>query len=129
MKIVLLLLLIAGFSSLGAASMMPGINWFNVQEVEVLDGIAEIKTGGTFICECAPMPDPNNPDTNNDGIDDCGPANLNCDPVPCDETIPGGDFCSACNVGGEGQECNVAPNVEGPYFNSAVICAAPTTCP
>ncbi len=120
MKIVLLLLLIAGFSSLGAASMMPGINWFNVQEVQVLDGIAEIiNSGGTFICECAPMPP------------DCGvnTPNPNCDPVPCDETIPGGDFCSACNVGGENMACNIAPNIPGPYFNSANICGAPTTCP
>jgi len=109
MKIVLFLLIIAGLGSLGAASMMPEIAWFNFQGVEVLEGKAEIlQSGGEFVCQC---------------VDMLGEAD------ECDLTVPGGDFCSACNVGGEGQECNVAPNVEGPYFNSAVLCDAPTTCP
>jgi len=108
--VIILVLLAVASSTLGAATLMPDINWFNLMELEVLDGKAEIvASGGTFICECVDM---------------------NGNSAPCVST----DFCTSCvagapPAGGDGLACDQAPNVSGPYFLSAGICEFDTTCP
>jgi len=127
MKILIILFALVGFSLITAGTLMPEIPAFILQEQLIFHKTdLGVTIPGEFTCDCVPMPP------------DCGPGtgNENCDSVPCDETIPlvgvpdsGGDYCSECNVGGEGQECNIDPNVAGFYFNTAEICGVPTTCP
>jgi len=113
MKMVIILVLLAVASTtLGAATLMPEIGWFNLMELEVLDGKAEINENGEFVCECVDM---------------------NGNSAPCVST----DFCTSCApgapgaplFGGDGLACDQAPNVSGPYFLSAGICEFDTTCP
>jgi len=140
LKIIIIVLVIAAFGTVGVGAMMPEINWFNFQGVEVLEGKAEIiLSGGTFVCECVPMPDPNNPDTNGDGQPDCGletlpngAPNLNCEARLCksDMTMLPNDFCSVCvSPGGSGLSCITSPNTAERYIGSAEICMIDTTCP
>lgn len=130
-KVIIILIVFGAVSMTGYGILMPEIPNFFLQEVLIIEGRDQIGVvvAGEFTCDCVPMPDPNNPDTNADGIDDCGAANLNCDPVLCetDITMLPNDFCLACS--NSGTQCNVAPNEEGPYFNSAAICNVDTTCP
>jgi len=52
LKIIIILLVIATFSTVSAGTLMPEISWFNFQGVEVLEGIAQIEQiGWDFICE------------------------------------------------------------------------------
>ena len=122
--VIILVLLAVASSTLGAATLMPEISWFNLMELEVLDGKAEIiASGGEFVCECVPMP----PDCGS------GTGNPDCESGPCVST----DFCTSCApgapgaplFGGDGLACDQAPNVSGPYFLSAGICEFDTTCP
>jgi len=138
-KVIIFLIVLGAVSLTGYGVLMPEIPDFFLQEVLIIEGRDQIGivVDGTFTCDCVPMPDPNQPDTNGDGIDDCGAANLNCDPMPCetDITMLPNDFCSFCDPnpsaggGGSGLQCNVAPNEPAPYFNSAVMCNVVTICP
>ncbi len=125
-KVIILLIVFGAVSMTGYGILMPEIPNFFLQEVLVIEGRDQIGVvvDGEFTCDCVPMPDPLDPDTDNDGTDDCGAANLNCDPVLCETDISSlpNDFCLACSV--SGAQCEPAP-----YFNSAAICNIDTTCP
>jgi len=124
-KILILLLVLAGFSMISSGLLMPEIpNFFLQQQLIFHKSDLGITVPGAFTCECVPMPDPNNPDTNDDNIPDCGLTNLNCDAGPC-QLIP--DYCEVCSV--SGTSCDISPNVPGSYFNSATMCNIDTTCP
>jgi len=134
MKVILFLILIAGISTLTVGTLMPGIGWFDFQEVIVLDGKTAIEqVGWDFICECVPMA---MGDSDGDGQEDCGfenlpngQPNLNCEPRPCkdDMTMLPNDFCSVCSV--SNTQCDVPPNESAAYFESAEICNVSTLCP
>jgi len=106
LKIIIILLVIATFSTVSAGTLMPEISWFNFQGVEVLDGVAQIELiGWNFICECKDM---------------------NGNVAECTST----DFCALCvSPGGDGLPCSTSPNMAGQYFGSAGICDFDVTCP
>jgi len=110
LKIIIILLVIAAFSTVSAATMMPEIAWFNFQGVEVLQGVAQIEqVGWDFICEC---------------------RDVNGNLAECTST----DFCANCvagapPTGGDGLSCKTPPNTPGMYFGSAGICNFDVTCP
>ena len=106
LKIIIILLVIAAFSTVSAGTMMPEINWFNFQGVEVLQGVAQIKQiGWDFICECRDV---------NGNLAECTPT----------------DFCAECvSPGGDGLSCKTSPNTPGLYFGSAEVCNFDVTCP
>jgi len=102
MRKILLFLFVIGLGSMVTFGvMMPELNLI-LMDVLVIEGKADVT--GTFECECVPMPDPTNPDTNGDTIPDCGPSNFSCDPEVCDAD----DFGTVSSP--------------GPYFESAAIC-------
>ncbi len=142
-KVIIFLIVFGAASLTGYGVLMPEIPNFFLQEVLIIEGRDQIGVvvDGEFTCECVPMP---TSDTTGDGNDDCGldllpngDPNVNCEPRPCkdDMMVLPNDFCSSCDPnlpappGGSGLQCDVAPNEEGPYFNSAAICNVVTTCP
>jgi len=106
LKIIIILLVIAAFSTVSAATMMPEIAWFNFQGVEVLQGVVQIEqVGWDFICEC---------------------KDVNGNLAECTST----DFCALCvSPGGDGLSCKTPPNLPGMYFGSAEVCNFDVTCP
>jgi len=55
-KIIMFFILIVAIGTVSAGSLMPEVTWFNFQNVEVLDGKAEIQlVGWDFVCFCTDM--------------------------------------------------------------------------
>ncbi len=103
-KVIIILIVFGAVSMTGYGILMPEIPNFFLQEVLVIEGKDQIGVvvDGEFTCDCVDMAG---------NLNDCVFA----------------DFCASCTV--SGTQCNVAPNEEGPYFNSAAICNVDTTCP
>jgi len=110
-KVIIFLIVFGAASIAGYGMLMPEIPNFFLQEVLIIEGTDQIGVvvDGEFTCDCVDMAG---------NLNDCVFA----------------DFCALCDPnpappGGSGLQCDVAPNEEGPYFNSAAICNVVTTCP